>query len=234
MAAPAHLIVWDLDRTLGVFDGLEHVRDPGLEISVLLRPGIDAALCELSRAGFAHSVLTLATPDYAELALRGTGLRHHFLEVACQGQRPKGDAEGIAATFGLPFDELGDRLLFVGDHVLLDVPQDPRVVFHLEAYALRRPAAELVALVLALRERGKGSIRAGFDAIAAGSSLEGELGRATVEGAGRLLLLARTTACPVLAFDDDEQSEEQGELVRFVPAEAHPELAARLWAASSG
>jgi len=53
-------------------------------------------------------------------------------------------------------------MLFVGDHVLFDAPQDPRIVFHLEPNALRRPAAELVELVLALRERGRGSLARGF------------------------------------------------------------------------
>ena len=95
MASPAYLIVWDLDRTLGVFDGLEKLRAVNERAQVELRPGIGASLDRLSREGFSHTVLTLATPDYAELALRGTGLRHHFLEVACQGQRPKGDVEGI-------------------------------------------------------------------------------------------------------------------------------------------
>lgn len=229
MAPPGYLIVWDLDRTLGVFDGLERLRTLTDRIEVSLRAGIGDALDRLSEEGFSHTVLTLATPDYAELALRGTGLRHHFLEVACQGQRAKGDAEGIARTLGMELEALPARMLFVGDHVLFDAPQDSRVVFHLEPYALRRPAARLVELVLELREAGEGSLRAGFEAMAGPEARLEEIVRAATCRAGNALLLPRAEACPVIAFDEDDSAEpERGDPVSFVPADVFPTLADRL------
>jgi hypothetical protein len=229
MAASPYLIVWDLDRTLGVFDGLERLLDPATPMQVELRPGIGAALSELSAAGFAHTVLTMATPDYAELALRGSGLRGHFAEVACQGQRPKGDAEGIARTHGLPEAELPARMLFVGDHVLFDAPQDARVLFHLEPHVLHQPASRLVALVLELRERGGGSLRAGFDQLLGPAAAYDELVRRELEQVGRLVLLPREHASPVVAFDEEVPTRAPaGQRVTFVPAEAYPELAGRL------
>ena len=234
MAGPPYLIVWDLDRTLGVFDGLEQLRDPATPMQVELRPGIGAALSELSAAGFVHTVLTMATPDYAELALRGTGLRHHFVEVACHGQRPKGDALGIAHTHGLPEADLPARMLFVGDHVLFDAPQDARVLFHLEPHVLHQPASRLVELVLELRERGGGALRAGFDQWLGPVEAHDEVVRREVARVGRLVLLPREHASPVVAFDEDEPpGAPGGERVTFVPAEAHPELASRLAGAIS-
>jgi hypothetical protein len=219
MPPPPYLIVWDLDRTLGVFEGLERVNDTAVPVEVELRPGIGRALERLGDAGFAHTVLTLATPDYAELALRGSGLRGHFLEVGAQGQRQKGDAEGIARTFGIPEAERPARMLFVGDHVLFDVPQDPRILFHLEPHVLRRPAAELVELVLALREQGQGSLRAGFD----------QLAPRDLAGVGRLLLLPREHASPIVTFDDQGLAPvDAAERVSFVPDEIYPELGAKL------
>jgi hypothetical protein len=229
MAGSPYFIVWDLDRTLGVFDGLERLRDPAAPMQVELRPGIGAALAELSAAGFVHTVLTMATPDYAELALRGAGLRGHFVEVACQGQRPKGDVEGIARTHGLPEAELPARMLFVGDHVLFDAPQDARVLFHLEPHVLHQPASRLVALVLALRERGGGSLRAGFDHLLGPAEAFDEIVRRELVPVGRLVLLPREHASPVVAFDEEAPTgAPAGERVTFVPAEAYPELAVRL------
>jgi hypothetical protein len=229
MAAPPYLIVWDLDRTLGVFEALERVRDTAVRVEIELRPGMGRALERLADAGFAHTVLSLATPDYAELALRGAGLRSHFLEVACQGHRFKGDAAGIAQSHGIPEAERGARMLFVGDHVLYDAPQDARVLLHLEPRALRRPADRLVELVLGLRERGHGSLRAGFDELLGAGAAPDEIAPRDLHGAGRLLLLPRERACPVVAFEDDEQADTaSAERVSFVPAEAYPELAEKL------
>jgi len=229
MASPAYLIVWDLDRTLGVFDGLEKLRAVNERAQVELRPGIAAALDRLSREGFSHTVLTLATPDYAELALRGTGLRHHFLEVACQGQRPKGDVEGIGETLGIPEAERPARMVFIGDHVLFDAPQDPRVVLHLEPNAVRRGADQAADLVLKLRELGDGSLRAGFDDLAGANAPFEELVRRELPGTGRLLLLPRAVACPVVAFEEEGlRPDPHGTAVSFLPADVYPELAGKL------
>src|SRR5262245_15009586 len=98
MRPPRFIVVWDLDRTLGEFSALERVRpDDGANVTVWLRPGIHDALARLSGEGFSHVALTLATPTYAAMALRGTGLDVHFIEIAGAGQRRKGDALGIAA-----------------------------------------------------------------------------------------------------------------------------------------
>src|SRR5262245_32975117 len=114
--APHYLIVWDLDGTIGVFDALEHLKDPDAPVTVTLRPGIEAALTRLAAEGFAHVVLTMAGRAYADLALQATDLRRHFVEVSCAGERFKGDAEGIAHAHGIPDDEMPDRMIFVGDH----------------------------------------------------------------------------------------------------------------------
>ncbi len=219
MAAPDFLIVWDLDHTLGVFDAIADVYDETQPVTVKLRQGIDDALVRLSDEGFSHSVLTLASPSYAQLALLGTSLRRHFLEIAAAGQRPKGDVEGVAHTFGIPFEQRPDRMLFIGDHPLYDPPQDPRVVFHLERYAVRRPAEQVASLVLSLRELGEGSLRRGFDEVASRGGAE-QVRKCALDGVGSLLLLPRDNGCQVLVFDDKTLSEEDiSTAVSFVPAE---------------
>jgi hypothetical protein len=223
MTAARHLIVWDLDRTLGVFDPIQRAAHAGGPLTVHLRPGIDAALTRLSTEGFTHVVLTLATPRYAALALAGTGLRRHFVEVACAGQRPKGDVEGISRTYGIPSDEVHHRMFFVGDHPWYDAPTDPRVVFHLEPLAMRRRAEPLADLILELRRRGDGSLRRGFDDLAAQPGApDGPVTR-ELPGLGPLILAPRKDECPVIAFAAEPAGGEIGQPVTFEPDGLLPE-----------
>ena len=226
MPPPAFVLVWDLDDTLGNFHVLTAMHRWGERATVHLRPGIGATLERLSAAGFVHTVLTLASPAYAEIALRGTGLRHHFAEVACAGQRRKGDVEGIAGLFGIAPEDCPHRMLFVGDHPLYDPPRAPGVVFHLEVRALERHAGAVHDLVLALREQGGGSLRGGFDALSGRGLVEttepgAELRRVEHPGLDPLLLLTREHGCPVVVFGDDAAGTTGGEPVSFVPAEFH-------------
>jgi hypothetical protein len=216
MSPPPYIIVWDLDRTLGEFSALEGAED-GEPVTVRLRPGLDEALERLSAAGFAHVVLTLATPSYAELALQGTGLRARFVEVAGAGQRRKGDARGIAETHGLLEGEIPDRMIFVGDHPWNDAPTDHRVVFHIEPFALRRPAEPLAALILELLRRGEGSLRRGFDALVSAAPpgvLSGTV-RHDLPGVGQVLLAPRVDDCPVIIFAEEPAAGGQGTPVTF-------------------
>jgi hypothetical protein len=210
MSSPRFIVVWDLDCTLGEFSALERRRSDREPVTVWLRPGIHDALARLSAEGFAHVVLTLATPRYAEMALRGTGLDVHFIEVACAGQRRKGDALGIAEAHGMPADEVHDRMIFVGDHPLHDAPSDPRVVFHIEPAALRRHAEPLAMLLLELRRRGEGSLRRGFDALAVDRAAGGPVVRCNLPGIGPVLLAPRENDCPVIVFAEAPTGEEQG------------------------
>src|SRR5262249_31791755 len=146
-----YVIVWDLDLTLGDFSALSRQPDSVDPITVLVRPGLAETLRTLAAADFIHTVLTLATPLYAEIVLRGTGLRRLFERVEGLTQRLKGDAAGLGYALGIPEDERPHRMLFVGDHPLFDAPQDGRVLFHIEPHALSRPAADLARLVLHLR-----------------------------------------------------------------------------------
>ena len=161
--APPYIVVWDLDDTLGNFEALSGKSDASDKVTVYLRPGIEGALCELMRNDFKHVLLTLATRTYAELALRGTGLRDAFSCVEGSGERTKGDVQGIAKSFNLPTEEQPHRMIFVGNHPIFDRPQDSRIVFHFEPHALTRSANELVNLLICLRETGNGSIRQGFN-----------------------------------------------------------------------
>jgi len=196
-----YVVVWDLDRTLGLFDPLASA-PPNEAVTVYLREGIAQALEQLSAMGFTHTVLTLASPRYADIALRGTGLRDHFVEVSGVGERAKGDAEGIGDKLGIAGDERGDRMFFVGDHPIFDAPQDARVVFHLEPNALHRRAQSVVSLVGTLRELGSGSLRAGFDAML-GDRTGVKAHHIAHDGVGDLLLIPRTQQCPVICFDGD-------------------------------
>jgi hypothetical protein len=105
---------------------------------------------------------------------------------------------------GLAEEEWPHRLLFVGDHPRFDAPRHPGVVFHLEPSALTRPAGELARLVLHLREAGGGSLRGGFDRLAARRwwpwRRAGRPLRREVPGLGPLLLVPRAEECPVIAF----------------------------------
>src|SRR5262249_33593701 len=148
--------------TLGDFSALHERGESADPIRVHVRPGIAEALATLRRAGFTHTLLTLATPLYARVVLRATRLHGAFARVAGVGQGGMGDAAGIAEVLGVTEAQRPHRMLFVGDHPLFDEPRDPRVVFHLEPSGLVRPAEQLTRLVLHLRETGNGSLRDGF------------------------------------------------------------------------
>jgi hypothetical protein len=224
-----HVIVWDLDNTLGDFSALHRHGDSTAPIRVCLRPGLADALTALSEAGFVHTLLTLATPLYAEVALRGTGLFGYFARVEGVGQRGKGDAAGVGDALGVPEEQRPHRMLFVGDHPLFDEPRDPRVVFHLEPLALTRPAEQLTRLVLHLRDVGDGSLRRGFDRLHGDTPwwrrlwpvVAGTAGlvRRTVPGAGPVALLRRADACPVVGFVTAPDPPAVAVAHDFVPAE---------------
>jgi hypothetical protein len=225
-----HVIVWDLDNTLGDFSALQGRGESSQPVRVRLRPGLEEMLHTLSAAGFEHTLLTLATPLYAEAVLRGTGLRRFFARVEGLGMRGKGDAAGIGTALGIPESQRPDRMLFVGDHPLFDEPQDPRVVFHLEPCALIRPAADLGRLVLHLREAGRGSLRQGFERVcSAGSEWralwpfgrdgDGAPVRRTVPGVGSLMLVRRPEGCPVIGFASLPEPAGTPRECEFVPAQ---------------
>ncbi len=206
-----YLIVWDLDNTIGAFDALQRADGNPDGVRVQVRPGLAEALALLIREGFTHALLTLASPRYAELALRGTGLRDLFTRVEGFGQRGKGDAAGLGRAFGIAEGERPQRMVFIGDNPLFDAPQDPRVILHLEPFALTRPADDLARLLLHLRAAGNGSIRAGFYALGRTARWWqrllsrrlmplGRPVRREVTGVGSLLLLDPGDACPRLGF----------------------------------
>lgn len=225
-----HVIVWDLDGTLGEFAILTEKSESTEPVSLRVRPGLPEALRRLTEAGFLHTVLTLATPLYAEVVLRGTGLRPYFLRVEGLGQRGKGDAEGIGDSLGIPDDDRPHRMLFVGDHPLFDAPQDPRVVFHLEPCGLARSADDLARLVLHLRDRGGGSLRRGFDRLAQTGPwwrrawpfrprMNGEPLRRVVPEVGELMLARRSDGPPVIGFAEYPHPSAEPVEHSFVPAE---------------
>jgi hypothetical protein len=118
-------------------------------------------------------------------------------------------------------------MLFVGDHALFDAPRSPEVVFHIEAFALERPARAVADLALALRDLGRGSLRRGFDWLADQGALQtcapgAELKRVEHPGLDPLLLITRDEACPVICYADDAARQASGEPVRFVPGELGP------------
>jgi hypothetical protein len=224
------VIVWDLDGTLGNFDPLEKNWTSNSAITVATRPGLAKALQALGRAGFVHSLLTLATPAYAAVALRGTGLHEHIARVEGQGQRKKGDVAGLATAFGITATEAPARMLFVGDRMIFDEPDHPEVVFHLEPFALTRPAHELERLVLRLREAGAGSIREGFRALGTGGRKKwyhvrrqaslpaGRPAQRHVRGLGSLLLFERRGECPVIGYERAPAPAAAAEEHCFIPA----------------
>jgi hypothetical protein len=225
-----HVIVWDLDLTLGRFDGLVRRQDGAEPVPVAVRPHLAEALAALGTAGFRHALLTLATPLYADLALRGTGLRDHFTLVEGLGQRGKGDAVGVGAALGVAEADLPHRLLFVGDHPVNDEPRDPRVLFHLEVFAMSRSAKDLAALALALRDLGGGSLREGFEELGRrapwwrrlwrfGPSLPTDRPvRRSLPGLPPLLLMHRREDCPVIAFARPPDPAVPATETSFVPA----------------
>lgn len=237
MGAP-YLLVWDLDGTLGDFDALERHWTDGTPVRLQLRPGLAAALEALGQAGFVHTVLTTATPLYAEVALAAAGLRDHFARVEGRGQRFKGDAAGLAEAFAIPAHERARRVLFVGDRLDFDEPEDPDVVFHLEPCALARPAAQLARLVEYLREAGGGSLHEGFQRLGRGprqwrrlfrraAMPLGETVERQVAGLGRVLMLARPGACPVIGIGEPPAPVAADE-VEVVPAQVVAAAAAKL------
>jgi hypothetical protein len=232
VSAP-YVIVWDLDGTLGDFEPLQGRGDDGGPVTVRLRPGLAEALRTLREAGFLHALLTLATPRYAELALRGAELRPFFHCLDGLGQRGKGDAAGLGELLGVTESERPHRMVFVGDHPYHDAPQDSRVLFHLEPLALARPAGELARLLLHLRDLGGGSLRGGFDRLGRRGLLRrlwpfgGGDGRPVYRraaGLGRLVLVRRDEEAPVIGFAERPQTPQAPEERTFVPAEVMAQL----------
>lgn len=227
MSTSPYLLVWDLDGTLGDFYALERHLQPQESISVQVRPGLGEALTLLSTAGFVHTVLTTASWSYAELALRGIGLRDRFAHVEGRGQRNKGDVAGLAQHFGIPTQEIPERILFIGDRVAFDEPDDPRVVLHFEPWAMTRPASQLAELVLQLRRLGQGSLRAGFDRLAERRSWwpwkrrvvppEGMPVLRPLKPLGEVALLYRQQACPIIGFPTAPNPAVAAEEVVFSP-----------------
>ncbi|MBL8194185.1 MAG: HAD family hydrolase [Blastocatellia bacterium] len=206
-----YLLVWDLDGTIGNFEKLEKYREnlPTVEA----RPEIAPALEILSKIGFIHTVLTMATSTYAEIALKATGLRHFFAKVEGQGQRLKGDVIGIANDFGINPKNYAHKIMFIGDRMLFDEPRHSEVIFHLERFALTRPASQLQILVETLLKQGNGSLREGFLSIGRGSKKWYQFAKLPPIEVGvpiqrklpkldPLLLLERVQECPVITFEN--------------------------------
>ena len=223
MSAP-YLIVWDLDETLGTFTTIADAPGAGQEATVHLRPGIREAIERLMGEDFIHCVLTLAMPAYAEAALRGTGLRELFLDVAGRGQRPKGDASGLAELFGIPKAQMPERMLFIGDHPWLDPPTDPRVVFHLETRALRRPGrSPPSSRWICARRAGAPSPRATERSTPRETRRRGTSPRRRTGSSPWAAACGSWTSRrgPVIAFDDEQAGSEAphpGETHTFVPS----------------
>jgi hypothetical protein len=208
-----YVIVWDLDGTVGDFSALHQQGETSNPIVVKVRPEMAETLQALNKAGFIHTLLTRASPLYAEIALRGTGLRPFFALVEGVGQRGKGDAAGIAQVLHIPEKELPHRMFFVGDLPVFDEPQDPRVLFHLEPCCMDRSARELERLVLHLREVGNGSLREGFDLL--GNPIRwwqwivplsprmpvNKPIRCSLPDIGQLILMIRHDGCPIILFE---------------------------------
>jgi hypothetical protein len=174
--------------------------------------------------------LTMATPEYADLALRGTGLREYFERVEGQGQRRKGDVAGLASVFGIPPAEAPSQILFVGDRLVFDEPDDPEVVFHFEPFALARPADQLERLVVHLRTAGNGSLREGFRKIGLGARKwyqlrprpplpVGKPCQRYVRGLGSLILCERQNECPIIGYEETPPPGTNAEEHCFVPAQ---------------
>jgi hypothetical protein len=230
-----YVIVWDLDGTLGDFSALEKQADANEPVRILVRAGLAEALRDLSAAGFVHTLLTVASHRYAEIVLRGTGLTPYFDRVEGRGERGKGDAAGIGTLLGLPENAWPDQMLFVGDRLMFDEPQDPRIVFHLELCALTRSADDLRRLVLHLRDRGGGSLRCGFDRLGSertgwkkfwpwtGPLPVGKPVRRSVAGVGDLVLAVRAEGCPVIGFEKPPELSYPASEHLLVPASFQPE-----------
>ena len=235
-----YFIVWDLDGTVGDFEALHRQGECAAPITVRVRPHLAEVLRSLGEEGFVHTVLTRASPLYAEVALRATGLRPFFARVEGQGQRDKGDAAGLAKILDIPEDELPHRMIFIGDLPVFDEPQDPRVLFHLEPCFMERSARELQRLVLRLREAGGGSLRQGFDLLGnpvrwwqwlipltpkmpAGKPL-----RCAVPGVGQLILMIRKDGCPIILFENRADPPGEPTAHHFVPAELVPQVRAEV------
>lgn len=221
-----HVIVWDLDGTLGHFDALAGNGLCTTPIQVQVRPHLQETLARLSAVGFRHTLLTLSTQMYAEIVLRALDIRKHFALVEGLGQRGKGDAAGIGAELGIPHRELHHRMIFVGDHPFNDEPRDSRVLFHIEPFALTRSAKCYADLVLSLRDLGQGSLRDGFDVAGRGpwwrfwrrGLAANRPVRSVVPGVPPLMLMRRKTDCPVIGFAEPPESGKADE-ISFVPAD---------------
>ncbi len=224
-----YIIVWDLDLTLGEFSALEGDAHFDEEVVVRMRPGLKDALHRLRCEGFVHCLLSMANRRYAELALRGTGLRSYFDHVDGHGQRLKGDAEGIASEYGMSLAQAADRMIFVGDRLIFDEPKSKDVVFHLEPAALHRPAELFRQLVLLLRSKGKGSIREGMRSIlrtrrpwySFRSLPPAEPGKPVIHripGLGEIVTLEREEGCPIIGFETPPNRDHPPDEHRFVPS----------------
>lgn len=167
-------IAWDLDHTLvGVapssLDRFASLPMSGDLASTLeARPGLHAALAELTVRGYTHYVTTGATRAYAERALRSAGIERHFAGIFPGDDIDVGLGKRyrpVARALGLSDEAARERMIVVGD-VVYDQPADiSGLVFLQQPDGFRQDARTVSDVIGLLEDLGAGSLQAGYWAL---------------------------------------------------------------------
>ncbi|RPI72337.1 MAG: HAD family hydrolase [Desulfobacteraceae bacterium] len=173
-------IFWDLDGTLGFFEGIlalmkgeEPQSHTKSEFGI--RFGIKTALPLLTTKGYTHVITSLAKSDYVTNVLRLTGLQPFFQRVFCgdTGLFQSGSGKvylGVLKGLDLSVETAKDDVIIIGDSAG-DKPLDlPGTVFILDPFSAFNDAGLLVSIIDKLEQTNGKSFYEAFQTLYTSSS----------------------------------------------------------------
>lgn len=176
------VICWDLDETLGTFRRIGYElmgkEVPEFERSTSLRYGLTDLLSSLSSQGYKHFVTTSGTSDYANEALRRTGLSSHFKNVF-GSDIVSSDGGGkqyrpVADSVGFSDEQAVSNMVVIGD-APGDKPVDLEgLVFVKHQGCVYTDSTVTAVLLEKLNELGAGNFKRGFERMYQDAQVETE------------------------------------------------------------
>lgn len=175
------VICWDLDETLGSFRRIGYelagVNVPQFERPVSLKHGIIELLSDLSSQGYLHFVTTAGSFDYANEALKRTGLINQFQKVFGRDDisteigkqyRP------VIKNLNLSDEEAVSNVIIIGDSPK-DKPIDlDGLVFVEHTYCLYTDSSVTAMILKKLNELGNNNFKRGFEKMYENAKIENE------------------------------------------------------------
>lgn len=167
---PKKALCWDLDETLGSFRRIAYEMGgeeaPDWEHPIALRYGLEDLLHEFSEdAGYIHFITTSGTFDYANEALKRTGIADRFKQVFGRDTVARGWGKHyrpVAETIGFSDDDMRAGMIAIGD-APGDKPMDVDIVFLHVGLGNSMDALVIREIITTVLDKGEGHFRQGFE-----------------------------------------------------------------------